>query len=394
MNNTGLFYPSSQLQPATILVFSEPIESVYSTFPKLKFVATVSPFWNANVTPRSSLSLTIGYHQNQQYGFQNYSNLRNTQPQFFSQQLSQPQYFPQRSSQPQYFPQPSSQPQFKVPQAKDPHDGRRRQKKTGNNPLSIWTRTMMMMKWHQGDRLPVNNNEEILLAEAWIEHSQDANIGKNQHEDIYWNLIMSDFNSRTTAPPRTKNMMMGKWTRMHGDYQRFNSIYKHLNRKSGERYADLVENAKTIYIERYGKKFLYPHVWSILKNYLKWNAAELIDEDNLQELFGPDPRERPASKQRAKKKQKSVETTSAGGSTGGSTGGSQSESVSSLVSQDYRRKCDAAEKAYEANREKELAIMQCKELEFLMIDPSSLPPAKRAIIERKQAEIMRKYPDA
>ncbi|GJX20273.1 hypothetical protein Tco_0222950 [Tanacetum coccineum] len=73
--------------------------------------------------------------------------------------------------------------------------------------------------------------------------------------------------------------------------------------------------------------------------------------------------------------------------------GSQSESVSSLVYQDYRRKCDAAEKAYEAKREKELAIMQCKELKFLMIDPSALPTAKLAIIERKQAEI-RKYPDA
>ncbi|GKF13288.1 hypothetical protein Tco_0054750 [Tanacetum coccineum] len=36
----------------------------------------------------------------------------------------------------------------------------------------------------------------------------------------------------------------------------------------------------------------------------------------------------------------------------GAPGGSQSESVSSLVSQDYRRKCDAAEKAYEAKREK------------------------------------------
>ncbi|GJT28333.1 hypothetical protein Tco_0908608, partial [Tanacetum coccineum] len=105
---------------------------------------------------------------------------------------------------------------------------------------------------------------------------------------------------------------------------------------------------------------------SILKNYPKWNAAEPIDEDNLQELFGPDQRERPTGKQQAKKKQKS----------------------------DYRRKCDAAEKAYEAKREKELAIMQCKELEFLMIDHSSLPPAKRAIIERKQAEMMRKYPDA
>ncbi|GKD61942.1 hypothetical protein Tco_1299451 [Tanacetum coccineum] len=97
-----------------------------------------------------------------------------------------------------------------------------------------------------------------------------------------------------------------------------------------------------------------------------------------------------AGKQRSPKKQKSVDTSSSGGS----TGGSQSESVSSLVSQDYRRKCDAAERAYEAKREKELAMMQCRELEFLVLDPSSLPPAKRAIIEKKQAKIMRKYPDA
>ncbi|GKF22050.1 hypothetical protein Tco_0074372 [Tanacetum coccineum] len=61
---------------------------------------------------------------------------------------------------------------------------------------------------------------------------------------------------------------------------------------------------------------------------------------------------------------------------------------------DYRRKCDAAEEAYKAKKEKELCMMQCKELEFLMIDHSSLPPAKRAIIEMKQAEIMRKYPNA
>ncbi|GJV69502.1 hypothetical protein Tco_1485011 [Tanacetum coccineum] len=130
-------------------------------------------------------------------------------------------------------------------------------------------------------------------------------------------------------------MMTGKWTRMHGDCQRFNAIYKHLTRKSGESDADL-------------------------------NAAEPIDEDNLQQLFGPDPRERPTGKQRAPKKKKSVDT----------------------------RKCDAAERAYEAKREKELAMMQCRELEFLMLNPSTLPPAKRAIIEEKQAEIMRKYPNA
>ncbi|GKC73394.1 glutathione S-transferase T3-like protein [Tanacetum coccineum] len=266
-----------------------------------------------------------------------------------------------------------SETQFKVPQGKDLRDGRRKQKK-GKQPV-------VDLDEDDDDDMPGrrnltrwNKNEEMLLAETWIEHSQDANIGKDQQDDVYWNLIMQDFNSRTKAPPRTKNMMTGKWTRMHGHCQMFNAIYKYLTRKSGENDADLVENAKTTYIERYGnKKIQYVHVWNILKNYPKWNAAEPIDEDNLQELFGPDPRERPADKQRASKKQKS----------------------------DYKRKCDAAERTYEAKREKELAIMkkelaimQCKELEFLMLDPSSLPPAKRAIIEKKQAEIMKKYPDA
>ncbi|GKE05742.1 hypothetical protein Tco_1397760, partial [Tanacetum coccineum] len=61
---------------------------------------------------------------------------------------------------------------------------------------------------------------------------------------------------------------------------------------------------------------------------------------------------------------------------------------------DYRHKCEAAEAAYEAKRNKELWMLECRELEFLMIDPSSLTPEKRVIIESKQAETMRKYPNA
>ncbi|GJV77155.1 hypothetical protein Tco_1508739 [Tanacetum coccineum] len=37
---------------------------------------------------------------------------------------------------------------------------------------------------------------------------------------------------------------------------------------------------------------------------------------------------------------------------------------------DYRRKCDAAERAYKAKREKELGMLQCRELSFLMTDLS------------------------
>ncbi|GJZ40023.1 hypothetical protein Tco_0586586 [Tanacetum coccineum] len=67
--------------------------------------------------------------------------------------------------------------------------------------------------------------------------------------------------------------------------------------KSGENEADHIENAKDTYMERSGnKKFQYLHSWNILKSYPKSDAAKPIDEDNLAELFGLDPRARPAGK--------------------------------------------------------------------------------------------------
>ncbi|GJY85284.1 hypothetical protein Tco_0499310 [Tanacetum coccineum] len=50
-------------------------------------------------------------------------------------------------------------------------------------------------------------------------------------------------------------------------------------------------------------------------------------------------------------------------------------------------KCEAA---YEAKIKKELGFLECRELEFLMIDLESLPPQKAAYIRRKQEEIMKK----
>ncbi|GJT42963.1 hypothetical protein Tco_0951678 [Tanacetum coccineum] len=134
-----------------------------------------------------------------------------------------------------------------------------------------------------------------------------------------------------------------------------------LSKRHGENDADHIENAKNTYVERYGNKmFQYVHSWNILKSYLKWDVVKPIDEDNLAELFGPDPRARPAGKPRPLKKQKSMDTSSAEGS----TGGSQSESITGVLSQDYRRKCEAAEAAYEAKGQKELGLLECRELSF------------------------------
>ncbi|GJS41223.1 hypothetical protein Tco_0566266 [Tanacetum coccineum] len=161
----------------------------------------------------------LAYHQNQQYGFQGYMNPRNTQPHFFPQQSSQPPSFSQQSSQPQSFPQHSSQPQFKIPQAQEPREPKRKQKRTGKHPV---------IELDEGDenedmeirRLNIrwNNKEEILLAESWIEHSQDANIGKDQRDEIYWNKIFEDFHDRTTensvTAQREKDLAIKKFEEM------------------------------------------------------------------------------------------------------------------------------------------------------------------------------------
>ncbi|GJT01142.1 hypothetical protein Tco_0822311 [Tanacetum coccineum] len=198
---------------------------------------------------------------------------------------------------------------------------------------------------------------------------------------------MEDFNTATKSAPCTKNMLTGKWSRINSDCQKFNAIYKHLTRKSSKNEAEHIENAKDTYMERSGnKKFQYLHAWNVLKSYPKWGAMEPIDEDNLAELFGPDPRARPTGKPRPGKKAKSMDTSS--------VRGSQSESLTRVISQDYRRKCEAAEAAYEVKRKKELGFVEYRELVFLMIDPSSLQPEKAAYIRRKQDEIMKKYSNA
>ncbi|GJR71724.1 hypothetical protein Tco_0084089 [Tanacetum coccineum] len=127
------------------------------------------------------------------------------------------------------------------------------------DPQRIWTRTT---RWKSRSRW--TREEEILICECWIETSENSDIKVDRNENS-----------------------------INGDCQKFDAIYKHLERKSGENEVDHIETANTI---------------------------------------------------------------------------SSAQIASSLI---Y---------AYEAKKEKELAYMECKELEFLMIDPESLPEPKASII--------------
>ncbi|GJR80319.1 hypothetical protein Tco_0151104 [Tanacetum coccineum] len=177
-------------------------------------------------------------------------------------------------------------------------------------------------------------------------------------------------------------MLTGKWTRINSDCQKFNAIYKHLERKSGENKADHIEAAIAAQ-QLKGRKFQLEHCWRILKGHSKWDAPKPLDTEDHTEIFGPDVRPRPAGKTRLAKKTKSETTRSSGGSASGS--------LSDYVSEDLRRKLQAGTSVYEAKKAKEMAMIEFKETEFLTIDVDSLPKPKASIIRNRQEKVIAKY---
>ncbi|GKC81585.1 hypothetical protein Tco_1137302 [Tanacetum coccineum] len=196
---------------------------------------------------------------------------------------------------------------------------------------------------------------------------------------------MDDFNTSSTQGYRTRHMLTGKWTGTNADCQKFNAIYKHLERKSEENEADHIEAAKITFAAQQpkGRKFQLEHCWRIVRGHSKWDAPKPLDTEDHTEIFGPDTRPRPAGKTRPAKKIKSETTRSSGGSASGS--------LSDYVSEDLMRKLQAGTSAYEAKKAKEMAMIEFKEMEFLTIDVDSLPELKASIIRSRQEKIIAKY---
>ncbi|GKA37337.1 WAT1-related protein isoform X2 [Tanacetum coccineum] len=103
----------------------------------------------------------------------------------------------------------------------------------------------------------------------------------------------------------------------------------------------------------------------------KWDAPEQVDLTGdvpgatQEDLFGHDARPRPAGKPRPAKKTKSDATASTGGS-------SASTQFGELMEQELRLKREAAERAFEAQAEKDRTLMRLEELRFLATSTKDL----------------------
>nr|GEY32901.1 glutathione S-transferase T3-like [Tanacetum cinerariifolium] len=172
-------------------------------------------------------------------------------------------------------------------------------------------------------------------------------------------------------------MLTSKWHTLNANCQKFNAAYKRAKRlgKSGENDVDLMKRAQSIYREEHkGVSFCQEDAWAILKFHPKWDAPEQVDliGDVLgatqEDLFGYDARPRSACKPRPAKKTKSDTTASTGRS-------SASTQFGVLMEQELRLKRKAAERAFEAQVEKDRTLMRLDELRSTVPDPALLTTA-------------------
>ncbi|GJX77677.1 hypothetical protein Tco_0324488 [Tanacetum coccineum] len=214
-----------------------------------------------------------------------------------------------------------------------------------------------------GRWLPV---EEELLATCYVAVSEDNNVG-------FWYRVLNEFNSKNLQN-RTKDMLTSKWHTLNANCQKFNAAYKRAKRlgKSGENDVDYLKRAQSIYRDEHrGVAFSQEDAWAVLRFHPKWDAPEQVDLTgdvpgaSQEDLFGHDARPRPPGKQRPAKKSKSDATASTGGS-------SASAQFGELMEQELRLKREAAERAFEAQAEKDRTLMRLEELRFLATSTKNL----------------------
>ncbi|GJY30934.1 hypothetical protein Tco_0414429 [Tanacetum coccineum] len=120
-----------------------------------------------------------------------------------------------------------------------------------------------------------------------------------------------------------------------------------------------------------GVAFSQEDAWVVLRFHPKWDAPEQVDLTgdvpgaSQEDLFGHDAR--PPGKQNQRPPKKANPTTTA--STGGSSASAQ---FGELMEQELRLKREAAERAFEAQAEKDRTLMRLEELRFLATSTKDL----------------------
>ncbi|GJV72967.1 haloacid dehalogenase-like domain-containing protein [Tanacetum coccineum] len=235
-------------------------------------------------------------------------------------------------------------------------------------------------------RTPWSQKEEKLLAETWLQVSEDPRLGVDQEKKMCWQKVLSEYN-RHASFKRTKDMITGKWATLTRDCNKFAAIVAQYERLGGENESTWVTRCYKHFQEIWGVAFVHHEAWEVLKGHSKWRDTKASvperrvrtddDVEDPNELFQNDPQPRPLDKPRLSKSKKSDSTPMVGSS-------SSREAFKEMVQENLRQ--------YRAKKVDLIATrIKLEELKFLTTSIAGLSEEDAKLINKYKEEIRAKY---
>ncbi|XP_023735860.2 uncharacterized protein LOC111883776 [Lactuca sativa] len=100
--------------------------------------------------------------------------------------------------------------------------------------------------------------EALVLAQSWIDISDDATVGKDQKHDRFWIRVLHSFHKGMgRGEYRSKHQVYSKWGKMNKEVMLFNDLWNNMKRqwKSGESDEVILQKALKVYQQENLKAF-------------------------------------------------------------------------------------------------------------------------------------------
>ncbi|KAL7599502.1 hypothetical protein Lser_V15G24302 [Lactuca serriola] len=123
--------------------------------------------------------------------------------------------------------------------------------------------------------------EALVLAQSWIDISEDATVGKDQKHDRFWIRVLHNFHKgMNRGEYRSKHQVYSKWGKMNKEVMLFNDLWNNMKRqwKSGESDEVILKKALKVYQKENLKAFKFLEVWNFLKDNRKWLSSKTSDQ--------------------------------------------------------------------------------------------------------------------
>ncbi|KAJ9544719.1 hypothetical protein OSB04_024426 [Centaurea solstitialis] len=170
--------------------------------------------------------------------------------------------------------QPESPPPPPQPKGKKRGKGKNVEASSSANP----TKTKAPPK-------PWSSEEEVELAKAWAETSEDPTIGNYRTRDNFWLAVKRSLDIRMRYGPnvRSTDSVQTKVRLLLSGVSKFACIYNNTlnSRTSGESDVNILERANERYRREYHRTFPHQSAWRVLIECPKYNPVEMMNPSDI-----------------------------------------------------------------------------------------------------------------